>query len=241
MARIASLISVAALVSTLAGCSSSPSSSTDTSGADLSSDLCSASDPFKCAPKATPTWVKNLEARAIDGSNNNLSNPTWGAAGTTELRPKTSGYADGKGTPAGADRPSARAVSNAIESQAAPAYNDVDASDMLWQWGQFMDHDFALSEQAASGTDELDIPVPKGDPSFDPKGTGTKVIPTTRSLYKTVKGVRSQFDEDTAFIDGSTVYGSDDAARDRPSRLRRQGSPVKTSRRQPTFRTTPSA
>jgi hypothetical protein len=209
MARIASLISVAALVSTLAGCSSSPASSTDTSGADLSADSCTANDPFKCAPKATPTWVKNLEARTIDGSNNNLSNPTWGAAGTTELRPKTSGYADGVGAPAGADRPSARAVSNAIESQAAPVYNDVDASDMLWQWGQFMDHDFALSEQAASGTDEFDIPVPKGDPSFDPKSTGTKVIPTTRSLYKMVNGVRSQFDEDTSYIDGSTVYGSD--------------------------------
>jgi peroxidase len=214
MLRLHSFITVAAIVSSLAACSSSPASSDSSSGADLSSDStaagCTANDPFKCAPKATPTWVTGLEARTVDGSNNNLSNPTWGAAGTPELRPKTSGYADGVGAPAGANRPSPRAISSAIEAQGTNlAYNANDASDMLWQWGQFMDHDFALSETAAAGTDEFDIPVPKGDPSFDPKSTGTKVIPTTRSLYKMVNGIRSQYSEDTSYIDGSTVYGSD--------------------------------
>ncbi len=42
--------------------------------------------------------------RSIDGTGNNLAHPTWGTAGTDLIRI----------APAGADRPSARVISNAL-------------------------------------------------------------------------------------------------------------------------------
>src|SRR5438132_8204339 len=51
---------------------------------------------------------------SIDGSGNNLLHPDWGPAGSTVLRLVASEYGDGISTPAGAKRPSARAISNAV-------------------------------------------------------------------------------------------------------------------------------
>src|SRR5439155_21239181 len=53
-----------------------------------------------------------LEFRTIDGTNNNLSNPTLGSANTPFLRTTTIAYGDGTGTPAGADQMGAREISN---------------------------------------------------------------------------------------------------------------------------------
>uniref|UniRef100_UPI00356660CC dockerin type I domain-containing protein n=1 Tax=Novipirellula sp. TaxID=2795430 RepID=UPI00356660CC len=57
-----------------------------------------------------------VDVRAIDGSNNNLENPDYGAANTTLLRVAEADYADGISEPAGTDRPSAREISNTLSA-----------------------------------------------------------------------------------------------------------------------------
>ena len=150
-----------------------------------------------------------LETRTIDGAGNNLANPNWGAAETTVLRLASIAYTDGLESPAGEDRPGARAVSNAIFAQGAAAENDYGATDYLWQWGQFLDHDI-VETPTISPEEAFDIPVPAGDPRFDPFHTGTQRIALNRSLYEVVDGVREQVNAITAYIDASNVYGSDD-------------------------------
>ena len=84
---------------------------------------------------------------------------------------------------------------------------------MLWQWGQFLDHDIDLTD----GTDPpeaANITVPAGDPQFDPDGTGTAEIHFNRSIYDPDSGTdsgnpRQQINEITTWIDASNVYGSD--------------------------------
>src|SRR6266481_5164678 len=49
-----------------------------------------------------------LEFRSIDGTNNNLINPTLGSANTPFLRTTTNAYGDGLDTPAGADQKGTR-------------------------------------------------------------------------------------------------------------------------------------
>lgn len=155
--------------------------------------------------------------RSIDGSDNNLANPTWGEADTQLLRLLAPNYTDGISTPAGANSPSARAVSNAVSAQTDPIANSLNASDWLWQWGQFIDHDLDLSDPhiTADGHHEaFNILVPTGDPFFDPMGTGTQEIGLNRSLYDPTTGTgagnpRQQLNEITAYIDASMVYGSD--------------------------------
>jgi hypothetical protein len=150
--------------------------------------------------------------RTFDGSDNNRRHPTWGVAGSTYLREaRGAEYADGTSAPAGATRPSPRAISNAIADQ-----GDVETEDerglatAIYEFGQFLDHDFGL---AAGGTTEsFDVLVPAGDPYFDPASTGTSLIFLDRSAFDPRTGTRNarqQINTVTAFIDGSQVYGSD--------------------------------
>jgi peroxidase len=149
---------------------------------------------------------------AIDGSGNNLSHPTWGGAGVALIRKALAAYADGVSAPAGTARPSAREISNAIADTDGTLLNERNLSAMVYAWGQFLDHDIDLTP--SGGTEALDVVVPTGDPSFDPLGTGTKVIPLSRSIYDPATGTsaanpRQQVNVITAFVDGSVVYGSD--------------------------------
>jgi hypothetical protein len=150
-----------------------------------------------------------FEFRPIDGAGTNGLHPDWGAAQTALLRLTTVDYADGAQAPAGGDRESPRFISNAVVAQPGDLPNDAGATDFLWQWGQFLDHDLDLAP-LASPAEPFDIDVPLGDPFFDPFFTGTVKIPLNRSIYDVVGGVRQQLNFITAFIDASNVYGSDD-------------------------------
>jgi hypothetical protein len=146
-----------------------------------------------------------------DGTGNNAVQGGWGAAGTALLRRAGVGYSDGISAAAGADRPSARAISNALSAQESGVVNSRDMSDFVYVWGQFLDHDIDLSDSGK--TESLSITVPAGDQWFDPASTGTKTIGLKRSVVASGTGTsvsnpRQQVNEVTAFIDGSQVYGS---------------------------------
>jgi hypothetical protein len=151
--------------------------------------------------------------RSIDGSGNNQANTDWGSAGSQLLRAAPAAYADGVSAPAGVDRPSARLISNDLFAQPSSLINNRDMSDFVYVWGQFIDHDLDLT-QPGTPAEPFNIPVPAGDPYFDPTGTGTQTIALNRSEYDPTTGTgpgnpRQQITEVTAFIDGSQVYGSD--------------------------------
>lgn len=148
------------------------------------------------------------EFRAADGAGNNVENSDWGTPDKPFIRLTPNDYADAVSEPSGASRPSARAVSNAVAAQSESVPNRRGASDFLWQWGQFLDHDLTETPTAVPA-ESFPIAVPTGDPSFDPNSTGTAVIGLSRSAYETVEGVREQKSAITAWIDASQVYGSD--------------------------------
>lgn len=153
------------------------------------------------------------EVRSIDGTGNNLAHPDWGSAGSDLLRTAPAAYGDGISSPAGANRPSARLISNTVDAQSTDLENDRAMSDFVYVWGQFVDHDIDLTG-GASPAAAFNIAVPTGDPSFDPNSTGTQVVPLNRSLYDLATGTsaanpRQQINQITSFIDGSMVYGSD--------------------------------
>lgn len=158
--------------------------------------------------------IPGYESRSFSGIGNNLAHPQWGMAGVRLLRGASgSHYADGFNAPGGTTRPSPREVSNIVFSQPGYMPSETGISAMFWQWGQFIDHDLDLSrDNAESGT----IPVPAGDASFDPGNTGAVTIGFHRSEKDPTSGLgpgnpREQINVLTAFIDGSMVYGSDDA------------------------------
>src|SRR5262249_35670509 len=143
--------------------------------------------------------------------------PTWGSANIALLRFAAPAYADGISSPVVGNpaRPSPREVSNTVVAQTTEerVLSDREMSAMIYGWGQFLDHDLDLTT-GATPREPFNIPVPRGDPTFDPNNTGTQVIPFGRS--KSVPGTgtsnpRQQPNEITAFIDASMVYGSSDA------------------------------
>lgn len=169
--------------------------------------------------------------RSIDGSGNNPGDPTMGAANTMLVRSVASDYADGTDAPSGATRPSARAISNGVCAQSGSVLNGIGASDFIWQWGQFVDHDIDLSG-GASPAEPFNIAVPAGDPFFDPLNTGTAEIGLDRTVWMhDGAGVRQQMNQISSWIDASNVYGSDQARADELRRLDGSGK----------LKTTPSA
>ncbi len=160
----------------------------------------------------------NLELPAIDGSGNNAGTPDANAAHTPLRRFLPDDYADGADEMAGAQRASARLISNTVFAQSELNPNAGNFSDFLWQWGQFLDHDIDLTD-GVNPPEEQPIPVPAGDPFFDPDNTGLVSISFNRSIYEhDAAGVRQQINEITGWIDASNVYGS---SAERASALRR--------------------
>jgi len=170
-------------------------------------------DPASVNPP-DPSEQPTGRYRSIDGTGNHETHFRLGAANTTLRRLMPEDYGDGVTSMTGIGRASAREVSNALCADSQPGPNALGASDFLWQWGQFVDHDIDLTEGQVPAEPEP-IAVPAADPFFDPTGTGTATIDFNRSVYHPGTGndpayPRQQINQITHFIDASNVYGSDD-------------------------------
>ncbi len=158
-------------------------------------------------------FLNAQEVRSYDGYGNNPQHPEWGTAHSRMLNIVSNGYTDGISAPAGMDRPNPRQISNELFAQNGVFSNPFELSDFIWVFGQFLDHDVTLT---SNGSEFFPILVPQGDPWFDPFNTGQVIIPMSRALFDPATGTspsnpRAHMNEITAFIDGSAVYGSDEA------------------------------
>ena len=145
----------------------------------------------------------------IGGVGNNLENPSFGSVGSALLDSVPLQYGDGISTPAGENRPNARVISNAISQQDGDRPDPRGLTNLIWAWGQFLDHDISLSPDAEGDENTVVIPVPSNDPALTPgnvislqetapiEGTGTSTSNPTLLP-----------NEITAWVDGSNVYGS---------------------------------
>ena len=161
-----------------------------------------------------PGESRGQEFRTVDGTNNNLEHPRWGSTNSQLIRQVSPDYEDERAKPSGYDRPNVRDISNLVVTQEKLVYSKKHVTDMLWQWGQFLDHDLDLTG-LASPREPFPISVPVGDPFFDPQSTGTQEMQLDRSVYEPATGLtptnpRQQLNQITAFMDASMVYGSDE-------------------------------
>ena len=149
------------------------------------------------------------EFRTFNGAHNNLNNTRYGSifVELTRIAPAAYGTNNSLARQGAA---SPRSISNVTCSQPWSELEERHLSDMVWQWGQFIDHDLDLTE-FQKPQEFAPIKVPVGDPVFDPASTGNAIIPFNRSLHLRShrQVVRQQLNEITAWIDASNVYGSD--------------------------------
>lgn len=153
--------------------------------------------------------VQNDEPyRTIDGSGNNRQKPKMNQPGTQLVRLVSPDYSDETSSLAGADRPNPREISNTVNTQEELIPNQKSASDFLWLWGQFLDHDISLTP-TVEPPEMANIAIPIGDPFFE--GTGIREMMFNRSVYDPDTGEstpREQLNEITGWIDASNIYGS---------------------------------
>jgi peroxidase len=147
--------------------------------------------------------------RSYDGRNNNISSgrELWGSADIPFLRelPAFYGSSDPNNAMGGALRPSAREISNAVIDEPVTQFNTRHLSTLVYQWGQFLDHELDLTPTGT--TEYVPVQLPPDEVIF------TEEIPFYRSEVRAGTGInspRQQSNLNTAWIDGSVVYGSDE-------------------------------
>ena len=146
--------------------------------------------------------------RSLNGSGNNLHHPGWGRGGTPYVRITVPAYADGIG--AMMQGPSPRYISNRIFNDLGQnIFSENGVSQWAWAWGQFIDHDIGLRNEAPG--ESAPIPYSSTDPleSFT-NDLGRIDFARTPAAPGTGKtNARQQINTLSSFIDASNVYGVD--------------------------------
>ncbi|MGK7929250.1 MAG: peroxidase family protein [Spirulina sp.] len=177
-----------------------------------------------------PYSDENPEFYSFDGTGNNLDNPDLGGTDTALLNIAPLDYGDGFSTPSGQDRPNARTISNTLSQQNQDTPEPRGLTNLIWAWGQFLDHDLSLTPE--DPTQPKSISVPTGDPFLDPNATGNVIIPLNDSVVIEGTGTdpsnpRQLPNVITTWLDGSNIYGSSE---ERADFLRTfEGGKLKTS------------
>ncbi|MBN3294947.1 PERT peroxidase, partial [Amia calva] len=179
--------------------------------------------------------------RTITGECNNRQHPRWGAANTPYRRWLPPQYQDGRSVPRGWDPqhrhtlPPVRVVSQSVLHTPNEQISLDSASQLLVDWGQWLDHDLDLTPQTASSASFLTgedcahscsqsspcfpIQIPLSDPR---SSAGQNCMPFFRSAPSCVTDTgadpepgatvspwpREQLNAITSFLDASQVYGS---------------------------------
>lgn len=158
---------------------------------------------LRTSETSTATTVTRSPNRSFDGTNNNLgsSRRAWGSANIPFVREIPAVYGPNNSLN-GANRPSARKVSNLVVAEPVTIFNARNVSTVNYFWGQFLDHDITLTP---TGSESAPIPLPSDEELF------TEPISFTRSAAHpgTGSSVREQTNLNTAWIDASVIYGSD--------------------------------
>ena len=156
--------------------------------------------------------------RSYDGTGNDARG--LGAAGTALRRivPASADYAHDDASGLAGVNP--RVISNVVFDQSTSLStslpNAAGASNFLFQWGQFLDHDLSLTHTTPDAGH-----APMFAPGDDPHMPGARISFTRSQYTKADGGVREQINALTAFIDASNLYGS---SAEQAAALRRDAS-----------------
>lgn len=156
--------------------------------------------------------ANSQEYRSYSGHGNNKVNLEWGAAGNTLSNVCEIAFGDGVSSPSGKERGNPREISNLLFQQQEIVSDHLGNSDLLWAFGQFIDHDVAFVEDFLPDShpeEAMFIKIPFNDQHFAPNS----LIPMMRSKAVSGSGTseanyRKYANEISAFVDGSMVYGS---------------------------------
>uniref|UniRef100_A0A8C9RXB9 Thyroid peroxidase n=1 Tax=Scleropages formosus TaxID=113540 RepID=A0A8C9RXB9_SCLFO len=207
---------------------------------ELIANLSGCPKPLK--PNSCPKNCLSTKYRTISGICNNRYNPLWGAANAALARWLPAEYEDEESQPKGWNPghlyngftlPLVREVSNKIMQRSSEHVLEDDAySQMLVDWGQYIDHDISFTPQCTTksafpgGLDCLTtcenrnpcfpMKIPPKDRLFGTRRclpffrSSPACLPLDLEMLHT-KSQRQQMNAITSFLDASVVYGHTEA------------------------------
>ncbi|XP_069078431.1 dual oxidase 1-like isoform X1 [Pleurodeles waltl] len=156
------------------------------------------------------TW----EVQRYDGWYNNLAHNSRGAADSRLLRLLPALYGDGVYQAVQEPHfPNPREISNVVMKGRSGLPSTRNRTVLSVFFGYHVISEILGSGHSGCPAEFLNIRIPKGDPAFDPKGTGKVVLPFQRNKWckqtgQSPNNPRHQVNSVTAWIDGSAIYGS---------------------------------
>lgn len=149
-------------------------------------------------------WSSEAQpVRSYDGSKNNPFLPLSGAVGTELTRLTPARYQDGLKTPVQGKNP--REISNLMMEQKGAENNELGLSAAVWVFGQFIHSDLAFVP------DNVDEPLPIATPAGDLLGPSITFFRAKYAPGSGLTNARKFLNAVSAYLDGSVVYGSDEA------------------------------
>ncbi|GAG29163.1 unnamed protein product, partial [marine sediment metagenome] len=142
--------------------------------------------------------------RSYSGSANNIFHPQWGSSdqsfARTPVHQQSRSISRNLNNP---DLPSPRRVSNAICAQSQSRPNSRKLTDLVWAFGQFLDHTIVLTPDSSG--EYANMTTEATDPY---EQYPNRTIPFQRSIYRLDSNDdRQQINKISSFIDTTNVYG----------------------------------
>ncbi|KAG9489487.1 hypothetical protein GDO78_005456 [Eleutherodactylus coqui] len=156
----------------------------------------------------------NWEVQRYDGWYNNLAHHSMGSKGSKLMRLVPASYSDGVYRVATEpELPNPREISNMIMKGESGSSSSQNLTVMAVFFGYHVLSEIVSIEMPACPAEFLNIQIPSGDPVFDPMKKGNVALPFQRIRWSHDTGQspnnpREQINTVTAWIDGSSIYGS---------------------------------
>uniref|UniRef100_A0A3B4Z817 NAD(P)H oxidase (H2O2-forming) n=1 Tax=Stegastes partitus TaxID=144197 RepID=A0A3B4Z817_9TELE len=153
------------------------------------------------------------EVPRFDGWYNSLGNPKRGAVGTHLVRLVPARYWDGVYQPLHEPLlPNPRRLSARLSGGPSGQPSTRNQTVLSLFFGYHVTFEIFDSRTPGCPPEFMNIPVPKGDPIFDPTATGEVLLPFQRGPWDKESGQspsnpRTQVNLVTSWIDGSSIYG----------------------------------
>ncbi|CAL1286457.1 unnamed protein product [Larinioides sclopetarius] len=161
-------------------------------------------------------FLTHTEKQRYDGWYNNLAHPDWGSIDSQLTRKAPPSYLDGVYQMAGASRPGARALSQALMKGRDGLASRRNLTVLFTFFGQVAASEVLMASESGCPIEVQKIEVGECDDAFDKECRGARLMPFHRALYDHKTGQspnspREQLNQMTSWIDGSFVYSTSEA------------------------------